>query len=135
MECGRYTTDTDGDGGVTLLVHQAWDIAWAASDTSSLSPMPPTLTSFMMVPTWTPGEVIPDGVYDGRGDSPGYKVDQSFVSFLAIGLPIIVAVLIGSCVSCCVWSCLRKRRARRAAAQPTVAVPRASYEMDSRVGK
>ncbi|KFY68177.1 hypothetical protein V496_01244, partial [Pseudogymnoascus sp. VKM F-4515 (FW-2607)] len=58
------------DAGSTQLftqgtqVHNAWHISWAASDTSTLSPALPELTSSKFVPTWVPGESIPPGMYD-----------------------------------------------------------------------
>ncbi|POR39607.1 hypothetical protein TPAR_00203 [Tolypocladium paradoxum] len=122
--CGRWTTgiatgtgDGRSEGGRTLLVHEAWIITWAASDTSTLSPVPPTLTNSMIVPTWTPGQVIPDGEYDQMPPSDRSRfLPESAQWFLMVGMPIIGALLIGSCVFCCVRSSKKKRREKRAAA-------------------
>jgi hypothetical protein len=72
----------------------------------------------MWVPTWTPGEVIPNGKYDHseNGDNVNYFLPASLYLFVAIGIPLISAALIGSCVFCCVRSCRKKKRAERAAA-------------------
>lgn len=66
------TTSKAGDGASgtsalseTRMLHDAWVVAWAASDISTMTPELPTLTIDMLVPKWTPGQVIPDGMYDG----------------------------------------------------------------------
>ncbi|KAM0326925.1 hypothetical protein ACHAQA_006045 [Verticillium albo-atrum] len=134
--CGRWTSrldsgfgsdasnmTSDNAAGSTLLAHKAWSIAWYSSDISSLTPQPPSITNDMLVPTWTPGEVIPDGKYDlsPNGDNVNYFLPENVQWFLMIGMPIIGALMIGSCVFCCVRSSKKKRRARRAEAATAAA--------------
>ncbi|KAF6793051.1 hypothetical protein CSOJ01_14020 [Colletotrichum sojae] len=38
----------------TVMMHEAWAVTWDATDTSTLTPKLPTLTSSMRVPKWTP---------------------------------------------------------------------------------
>jgi hypothetical protein len=63
----------------------------------------------MLVPTWRPGEKIPDGIYDRYGsynESPNSGVNwQPLFLFLVIGLPLIGVTLI----SCCIWCGFRAR--------------------------
>lgn len=110
------------DAGSTQLftqgtqVHNAWHISWAASDTSTLSPALPELTSSKFVPTWVPGESIPPGMYDREQNiHDGVQIPQSLLWFLMVGLPILGALLIGCCIRCCVIGCRSKRRERRLA--------------------
>jgi hypothetical protein len=75
----------------------------------------------MLVPTWTPGDVIPPGKYDREppsGPNRNYFLSEGALWFLMVGMPIIGALLIGSCVYCCVRESKNKKRerARRAAA-------------------
>ncbi|OBT84114.1 hypothetical protein VE02_07755 [Pseudogymnoascus sp. 03VT05] len=72
-------TLSNGTGSTRLLTqsaqaHQAWHITWEASDTSTLTPSLPELTSNKHVPTWKPGEIIEKGMYDqGYGERYGYN--------------------------------------------------------------
>lgn len=52
----------------TLIIHDAWTVAWAAADRSTLTPELPAITNNMRVPTWTPGEIIPKGKYDNPSE-------------------------------------------------------------------
>ena len=121
--CARLTSGVDSmsvaasTAGSTLLVHEAWAITWYASDTPGLTPQPPTMTNRMLVPTWTPGEVIPDGKYDQdvNGQNTNHFLPEPAQWFLMVGMPVIGAVMIGSCIFCRVRSSKKKRRARRAA--------------------
>jgi hypothetical protein len=75
----------------------------------------------MRVPTWTPGDVIPPGKYDREspsGPNRNYFLPERAQWFLMVGMPIIGALLISSCVYCCVRESKKKKRdrARRAAA-------------------
>ncbi|KAL1955659.1 hypothetical protein VTO42DRAFT_8204 [Malbranchea cinnamomea] len=93
-----------------IQVHQAWHISWAESDTSTLTPSLPELTSSKLVPTWTPGQTIPPGMYDREsGSNDGPRGLGGVVWFLMIGIPIIGVVLIALAV----WFCIRHRRAKR----------------------
>jgi hypothetical protein len=79
----------------------------------------------MLVPTWTPGEVIPPGKYDREPGGPNrnYFLDVNVQWFLMVGMPIIGALLIGSCVFCCVRHNKKEKRqkARWAAARAAAA--------------
>lgn len=50
------------------ILRRPFPISWDESHRSTLSPMPPTLTSNMRIPTWTPSMVIEDGKYDREPD-------------------------------------------------------------------
>lgn len=98
-------------------MHKPWAITWRASDIPNLTPRPPSITNRMLVPTWIPGEVIPDGKLRPRvpsGPNRNYFLPENAQWFLMVGMPIISALLIGSCVFCCVRSSKKKKRARRA---------------------
>ncbi|KAK1635511.1 hypothetical protein BDP81DRAFT_273348, partial [Colletotrichum phormii] len=100
-----------------LMMHTPWTVTWYASNTANLTPKLPTLASLMIVPTWTTGQTIPDGVYDYKPprleSGPDFTKDSLFM-FLVAGIPVIVFVLICSCVFCCIRSCRKKRRQKKA---------------------
>lgn len=118
--CGKYAwniDDTEEDLsdtnlGKTVMVHQGWAITWAASDTETLTPKLPTLTSSMRLPTWTPGQNIKGGAYDPshQGQSTREYFGDSLFYFLVVGMPILGAVSIGLCIWCCVQKCQKQRR-------------------------
>lgn len=103
----------DTDVGKTLMVHQGWAITWAKSDTTTLTPQLPTLTSDMRVPKWTPGEKIRDGEYDAH---PSERISsEEFFGhdlywFLVVGVPVLAVLSFASCVWCCVRRCRKKRK-------------------------
>ncbi|KAL0935687.1 uncharacterized protein CTRU02_210278 [Colletotrichum truncatum] len=102
------------DTSSTDTVHEAWVVTWKRTDTPTLTPKLPTLTNYMTVPTWTPGEKIPDGKYDATKSGSGNQYpSQSLIFFITIGIPLISATLIGSCVWCCVRECKKQRRQKR----------------------
>jgi hypothetical protein len=75
----------------------------------------------MIVPTWTPGEVIPDGKYDKEPPNPrqdGVQV-RSIDLFLSIGLPIIVVflfvALMGAFCCCPALCCCISKKAQGSA--------------------
>lgn len=138
--CGRWTSRLNSDSGSdattttgadfassTLLVQYAWALTWSSSDIPNLTPQPPSITNSMFVPTWTPGEVIPPGKYDREspnGPNRNYFLPEGAQWFLMIGMPIIGALMIGSCVFCCVRSSKKKKRERAArAARAAEGVP------------
>lgn len=93
-----------------IIAHNAWHISWHKTDTPTLSPSLPELTSGKWIPTWVPGQTIAPGEYDRepehRNENPGW---EHLVFFEMIGLPIIgVAV-----IACSIWGCIACRRARR----------------------
>jgi hypothetical protein len=120
--CGKFARNIEDDeedssdntnSGKTVMVHQGWAITWAKSDTATLTPKLPTLTSEMRVPEWTPGQKIRDGEYDRY---PSYSIDteellgHDFYWFLAVGLPVLGALSIGLCIWCCVRKCKKERQ-------------------------
>jgi hypothetical protein len=68
----------------------------------------------MLVPTWTPGEVIPDDMYDRSASDSRPLMPLSVQWFLMVGVPIIAALLIGSCIFCCVRGNKKGKRERKA---------------------
>ena len=126
--CGRWTSRMNSDSGSdaattganptssTLLVYNAWMLTWSDSDIPNLTPRPPSITNRMLVPTWTPGEVIPPGKYDREspdGPNRNYFLDERVQWFLMVGMPIIGALLIGSCVFCCVRESKKHKKKKR----------------------
>ncbi|KAI8217940.1 hypothetical protein K4K54_011000, partial [Colletotrichum sp. SAR 10_86] len=94
MKCTRSRRRT--------LVHDAWVVTWANSDTATLTPKLPTLISGMRVHTWTPGEKIPKGRDDANKVDKGVQyMSQGVLWFFMVGMPIIGALMISSCVWCC----------------------------------
>lgn len=53
--------------------YKPFPISWKNDQTSTLSPKPPSLTSNMLIPTWTPDMYIEDGEYDRE---PGDSYDE-----------------------------------------------------------
>ncbi|KAH9236404.1 hypothetical protein K456DRAFT_1761013 [Colletotrichum gloeosporioides 23] len=112
--CGRYASATafgsTVSGNKTLMLHEAWAVTWDASDTPTLTPQLPTLTNSMFVPVWTPGDNIPDGIYEHDEAKDGHAMGQTICMVLLIGLPIIATIIV-----CLVtWCGVRKyRRSRR----------------------
>ncbi|OBT69976.1 hypothetical protein VE03_00380 [Pseudogymnoascus sp. 23342-1-I1] len=102
--------------GSTLLftegiqAHQAWHISWDASDTSTLTPSLPELTSSKLIPTWVPGETIEKGMYDRD-----HKQDNAMPGLgkvlrdVAIAVPLIFAAIVGTTI----WCCISYRRSKR----------------------
>lgn len=101
-------TLSNGTGSTRLFTegiqaHQAWHISWEASDTSTLTPSLPELTSSKLIPTWKPGETIEKGMYDqGDGERGGLQGINEVIYFLEIGLPLIFAILVGLIAWCCI---------------------------------
>ncbi|KAF0332008.1 hypothetical protein GQ607_000024 [Colletotrichum asianum] len=114
--CAKSEWTTAGTrSGPRTLVHDAWIVTWAKSDTATLTPKLPTLTSGMRVWTWTPGEKIPKGRDDANKVDNGVQyMSQGVLWFLMVGMPIIGALMISSCVWCCVRKCKKNRREKRA---------------------
>lgn len=99
--------------GTTYMVHEGWAITWAKSDTATMTPKLPTLTSEMTVPTWTPGQKIEDGEYDRYRDDTQSSEEffgKDLYWFLVVGVPIIFVVSVASCIWCGVRKCRRDRR-------------------------
>lgn len=118
---GGWSIDTEARSGqITefstdlMTIHRAWAVTWAASDTATLTPKLPTITSSMLVPTWTPGETIPDGKWDKVYTSEGYRSGLDSLGnlglFLVIGLPIFGALGIAGSIWCCVNAHRKRKR-------------------------
>ncbi|KAM5369069.1 hypothetical protein ACJZ2D_009164 [Fusarium nematophilum] len=119
--CGRWVKNIDTRApenmarntaaDETLFLHPAWFVSWGASDTSTLTPQLPTLTSGRMVPTWTPGQEIPDRKYNdsSRDDGP---FGTPLLQFIMIGIPIIAVAFIAIGITCCVRHSRWKARKR-----------------------
>lgn len=125
-----------------LLTHQAGDIAWRASSTSSLTPTPPSLHSEghqVQIQTWI-AEVTASSIAgeaascirrrdSNDGTSHLSDADTRLFWFFGVGMPIIGACIVGFLVW---WWCIRpykkrKRRAReRLAADEAVAAAAAA---------
>ena len=87
----------------------------------------------MLVPTWTPGDVIPPGKYDresASGPNRNYFLDGPTMWFLVVGMPIIGALLIGSCVYCCVRRSKYKKKVRASRAAAAAAAARATANVE-----
>jgi hypothetical protein len=105
-------TATASHSNGTLMVHQAWAITWDASDRATLSPNPPTLSSGQTIPTWEASQAVTNQALFAREntvhDGP---LQDPWISFLMIGLPIIFGCLF-TCLFCmCFWN-RRKMRKR-----------------------
>ncbi|KAF5494359.1 hypothetical protein CGCS363_v009220 [Colletotrichum siamense] len=115
--CGRYASATAFGSSVsedkTLMVHEAWAVTWGASDTPTLTPQLPTLTNSMLVPVWTPGDRISDGIYDHDGGKDGNAMSKTMRLVLLIGLPIIAAIIICLITWCGVRKYRRSKRKKR----------------------
>ena len=94
----------------TVMIHEAWGVTWAASDRSTMSPRLPDMTSWMLVPTWTPGDVIPDGMYSTETNHDGgYK---GFVTIIiVVGVIVMLAIIAIACVCGCTANECGKNRA------------------------
>lgn len=104
-------TDTMVTSTEGMIVHRAWHVSWAESDTASMSPSLPPLTSGKYLATWEPGQVIADGAYDHHnGDNSGGRGWPTVLYFAAIGAPLIFVAFI----TCGGWLLCRKQRKRRA---------------------
>ncbi|KAF5019958.1 hypothetical protein F66182_8017 [Fusarium sp. NRRL 66182] len=55
----------------TLMIHEAFMIAWDQSQTSTMTPQLPELTRTMEVPTWVPGQQGLEGARTTNGAAPG----------------------------------------------------------------
>ncbi|KAH6959266.1 hypothetical protein DER45DRAFT_594702 [Fusarium avenaceum] len=103
-------TASQGDG--TLMVHQAWAITWDASDRATLSPKPPSLSSGQTIQTWEASQAVTSQALFARENEGHYSpLQDPWISFLMIGLPIIL-VCFFTCLYCmCFWN-RRKMRKR-----------------------
>ncbi|KAK3307393.1 uncharacterized protein B0T15DRAFT_177091 [Chaetomium strumarium] len=102
---GPARTITEG-----LLMHDAWHISWRSVDTSTLSPLLPTLTSNKFLTSWVPGQTVAPGEGDRAAKA---SADDEAISgakwFAFIGVPILVAAIIAGVV----WCRIAGRRIKR----------------------
>ncbi|KAF9893498.1 hypothetical protein FE257_010810 [Aspergillus nanangensis] len=96
-------TDADATGIFTegTIVHRAWHVTWEESDTATMSPSLPPLTSAKYLGVWEPGQAVLDGEFDHHnGDNSGVRGWSSVLYFAMIGVPLIgvtiLAVGVGS---------------------------------------
>ncbi|KAH8894661.1 hypothetical protein GQ53DRAFT_839647 [Thozetella sp. PMI_491] len=123
FSAGDHTTITATEGGGASqttaitdgwMIHDAWQVSWAASDTSTLSPSLPTLTSSKFLMTWVPGQTVAPGEGDLQPkDPPEDSTITGAKWFGMVGVPILAALGIGGAV----WYCIVRRR--KAAQQPS----------------
>jgi hypothetical protein len=108
------TTRADHLSGIQ--VQNAWHIKWKPSDTSTLSPVPPTLICTTPLDTWVPG----DSVLTQTEQCPVYQTSEPAENGspsmryldVIIGVPVgVVGFLIFVCVGLCVLH--RKPKSRR----------------------
>jgi hypothetical protein len=122
---GCYSTVTPSgtetaDGHLaTLKVHNVYWISWQASDTSTMSPTPPDLPCYTVVPVWTPGVTItcsskqststygnaPEQTSSDHYNDLGWDAGSFYGP--AVGVPVGFVFLI--CL-CCMGSKMRKDR-------------------------
>lgn len=114
------------------MIHEPWAVTWAASDSATLTPKLPTITSSMTVPQWTPGETIRDGQWDYRGKD---NLQFYFPLWLMILLPIVGVAVLGLYIWCCVRACYKRRRQRRVIYVDTTIIPQVTHETNPQVRK
>lgn len=93
-----------------------WSVEWVAEDNVTLNPPWPSLTSDMLIPTWTPGMSVVEGFYDNKGKGASSTPPPEQTKLGKIGIPIIGALagLIGLLLILgLAFGCLRRRRARK----------------------
>jgi len=83
----------------------AWMIEWQTTDLPTLNPRPPAIEG-ETITQWIPGS-DPQRL---KSDHWGGGMSWSLFLFLVAGIPIIVVVLIGACVT---WRCVVRFRKRR----------------------
>ncbi|KAL8415003.1 hypothetical protein RB594_006000 [Gaeumannomyces avenae] len=90
-------------------VHKAWQIMWAPTDASTLSPPPPQIcsTSGWGMASWVPSDPPPTQTCQPSESGPSW---DSLIILVAVP-PAVCFVLI---VACCFFCCRRWRRKRRA---------------------
>ncbi|OIW22636.1 hypothetical protein CONLIGDRAFT_687461 [Coniochaeta ligniaria NRRL 30616] len=108
------TTRADYLSGIQ--VQNAWHIKWKPSDTSTLSPVPPTLICGSPLDTWIPGQSVPTQTEQ----CPGYRTSEPAENGdpAMQNLPVIVGVtvgVVGFLILVCIGLCMlrRKRKPRR----------------------
>lgn len=136
--CRRWgwNTDTGADPfpltptNQVTMVHQPWAVTWAASDTATLTPKLPTITSSMIVPIWTPGQTIPGGIWDDKGQDNGVQIDGGFLAVI-IALPILGFLVTCCLIWCCARACYKKRKERRIVYIVDGTIPPTAHAMDT----
>ncbi|PVH72654.1 hypothetical protein DL98DRAFT_539040 [Cadophora sp. DSE1049] len=101
MRARNFNTSNTITGiDMTLMIHEAWGVTWAASDRSTMSPQLPDMTSWMLIPTWMAGDVIPDGMYDTEANHDGgYK---GLITLIAVvGVLVLLAIIAVVCICGC----------------------------------
>lgn len=90
---------------------------WFEEDNETLSPKWPTLTSDMLIPTWTPGETVNNkyGNLDNRGTGKRAAPPPSMPNKIAIPVIATLATLLGICLGALLFLLWRGRRGKRQA--------------------
>ncbi len=123
----------DGSGPTAVMtkglqVHEAWHITWQQSDLATLSPAPPDLANYTLIPTWVPGSPVVAAVAtssegpapSATAPSPAAPSSKGHGLGLSIIWIVILSVAVGAGLAICVgvtWRRAIKRR-RHAAAAP-----------------
>ncbi|KAJ4303949.1 hypothetical protein N0V88_001550 [Collariella sp. IMI 366227] len=125
---GTLLTDGMTDG---LLMHEAWKVSWAASDTSTLSLSLPALTSGWTLDTWTPGETVirvtPNPTDPTRDGAP-HENDK----FLTIGVPLLIVGLLLAIGGCCGMCCLMTKYQERLGLKTPIELETPAVELERR---
>ncbi|RKU41818.1 hypothetical protein DL546_003840 [Coniochaeta pulveracea] len=109
------TATTASSPGPSFRVHNAWHISWAATDISSLSPIPPSFSTcgvLPVIPSWAPGATV-EPVKCHTPDEGGLPSGPGFM-FVLIGLPVGGFLVLVAICWLCFRQCRRRRRALRA---------------------
>ncbi|KAK3318789.1 hypothetical protein B0H66DRAFT_249757 [Apodospora peruviana] len=101
------TTSSSGDmipSVWTLSVAKvpAWHISWQPTDIPTLSPQPPEIEGYSIT-QWVPGS---DPQREHQ-DNWGGGINRSLFLFLVAGIPVILVVAMGACLTGC---CVRRRQ-------------------------
>lgn len=108
-----YTTTATSNSG--RVFYPAWSIEWVEEDNKTLKPPWPTLTSNMLIPTYS-GQTLPtDGTYDDVGEGQLTIAPQPPSTPNKVVIPIVTVlaaiILFGAAAALWLW------RGKRAAAK------------------
>ncbi|KAK0116460.1 hypothetical protein ONS95_013475 [Cadophora gregata] len=106
---------TSADITTTIMVHEAWMLTWAASDRSTLSPNLPDLTNGTTLPTWVPGDKIPDGEYDDTSSREKKSAQRDNHLILTVGLVggAALFLIVDGLMICCMCTTDERKKNKR----------------------
>ena len=122
----------DGSGATAVMtkglqVHEAWHITWQQTDLATLSPVPPDLANYTLIPTWVPGSPVVAAVSSSESPAPSATAPSPAapssrgggLGFSIIWI-VIIAVVVGVGLAVIVGVCWRRaiKRRRNAASAP-----------------